>query len=388
VQFRIWDTNLLPRTNPAFLSSCSEGRSNSFNLHRVTGITFLVEAGIVIKIHAHTTSDPSALHLAWIAVGYDGLARHVTWVYVPIVPNDPVESIAFGHQVLPDADDHSSLQCNGNLLEGAIMLRTAMGHDSIIGTADGFSEGFLQFSDNPNDFYYTESRESIIEMFSTYKNHSFMVSSSLPGICHSEFSPTANQGCRCLYSEARLENVESVQFFYPEGENPMKGHGLIFHYKDGTVRAVGECRVQVHKTRTISLPTHVAFTIEGAHPVPGYNHEDPSIVFSPVSMEFGGPELLETRGTRDGWVSYEMAGLMQFWFGDWGNHVSVTGWNRYLGKEIMDEELETEEEDEQEELETNEDGEQEELGTDEDMETEDDIENEELEADEDSDHQE
>ncbi|KAH7310463.1 hypothetical protein B0I35DRAFT_439096 [Stachybotrys elegans] len=140
---------------------------------------------------------------------------------------------------------------------------------------------------------------------------------------HFEDNPMS---CDCLYSFAPLDNVEWVQGFYPEGEDPEKCHGLIFHYNNGSAKSVGECRVQAHKTRVFARPTHVAYryTNQGHHIPPWRNQMDRprGFVFDGVSIDFGGVELLETRGGA-GWLCYKMSGELQFWFDDQRNHIRL-----------------------------------------------------------------
>lgn len=108
-------------------------------------------------------------------------------------------------------------------------------------------------------------------------------------------------GKDAYFSWASLVEISSTLAFY----DPYTGscRGVVFQYRNGGSRAVGECRIHVHPAKRVDGPVRLCFQVE--------QHSSQSQVLRRVRVEFKHNPQREP--SDEEWECRPLIGVMKFW---------------------------------------------------------------------------
>jgi hypothetical protein len=101
------------------------------------------------------------------------------------------------------------------------------------------------------------------------------------------------------YSSAPLSNVIRAQIFYKSGR-VSACRGILLEYRDGSKRALGQCKLGVDPSKECMDPTQLC-----------YNNLRKNTVQVKISNGTSHPRHEET-----GWTCCSMRGVLEFWFSE------------------------------------------------------------------------
>ncbi|KAI1506712.1 hypothetical protein F5X99DRAFT_365271 [Biscogniauxia marginata] len=243
---RIWNT-----PNPPDLSLCtpyisaypSWQRFFAVDTGRIAGITFFFSLGRLFGIHTHysNTSDamPTYHHFS------HRRRRGIVWVYQPITEHDRLLVLGVRES------SHGEL---------SVLIRTERTGDVVIGSyVLGPARNQCLGWRPPITLIYNEPIEGQgISFLGTYCGLSSKMELPKPFVVQKVRSHPLGE---CAYfSRAPLANVASAEVFYDESNQFCRG--IMFRYRDGSCRAVGQCRVHVDATKRISQPLQFCYRID------------------------------------------------------------------------------------------------------------------------------
>lgn len=116
------------------------------------------------------------------------------------------------------------------------------------------------------------------------------------------------------FSWAPLSGVSSTLVFYDEHNGACKG--ILFRYRNGGARAVGQCRLQVDPTQGVDQPVRVCFRVDSCS-----SRFNRTLYLTRVKFE----QTPQAGGTAEveGWESHQMEGMIKFWFTTESGFVAV-----------------------------------------------------------------
>ncbi|KAI1158973.1 hypothetical protein F5B18DRAFT_638719, partial [Nemania serpens] len=236
----IWNTCSPPSLSscefldPAALSSRISSRLYARDLGRSCGITFFFASGRLFGIYVHLTEDSCAMDT------YERISIHrrqrIVWLYMPIAPLDRLISLG-------------SRKTNSGF---NILVQTYLSGEFVLGhPEDEHQKHVLLGSRTPVTLIYEEPQElQPISIFGTYPSSG----SDTPSLVSQSFeSGTAG----AYFSWAPLGHIQSANIFY-DGDTKLC-RGIIFHYKNGGSRAVGQCRLNVDQSMMVMQPCVLCF---------------------------------------------------------------------------------------------------------------------------------
>lgn len=271
------------------------------NMDKIRGITFFFTFGRLCGIHVHNDQDPSSSALAMYASLFppeQGPGRTVAWIYLPLPKDD--RAVGLGLRT-----GQPGSRCS-------ILVQTERGGSFAIGSEQGGQtyDSCLAASGPITMFHGKMGQPWDEPVFGAYcKNapmfqgndendflESFASASSSP-----RTSPTPNNpSFPSYFSWAPLDGVRSAQVFQVPDSGRCRG--IIFRYRNGGARAVGECRVGVDPVRLTTEPMTLYFRTE-------VFLRDYTVNLKRSEIKFG-----QTGVPMDGWEQTPMRGRINFWF--------------------------------------------------------------------------
>lgn len=252
----------------------------------IQGMTFIyTDGGRLAAVYFHHAEDSCADTLDQTLRGFSHV--HFVWIYLPIPKGDRL--LAFGVRQITGREikDEKTL----------IFARTQRGGDAIIGpqlpepmqdepvfTARSAPVTLLVEEPNiggdPAPFFDAYSR------LDPYSPMPFVLDRPR-GTPH---SPPV------FYSQAPLEEVVSTLTF----DYPVSGAcaGILFRYRNGAVRTVGECRLHVHPTEEVVEPQSLCFR----NPVSAWNG---------LIVQF---QHVPKHDDTEEWECHPLKGVLRFFF--------------------------------------------------------------------------
>ncbi|KAI0512702.1 hypothetical protein F5B22DRAFT_302759 [Xylaria bambusicola] len=236
----IWNTCSPPRLsscsflNPAALKSHISSRLYVRDLGRSRGITFFFASGQLFGIHIHLSENSCAMDT------YNRISIHrrqrIVWVYVPISPLD--RPLGLG-----------SRKTNFGF---KILIQMSLAGEIILGRSENRTEKHVLLgSGTPMTLIYGEPQElQPISIFGAYPSPG----SNIPLFEAQEFEPDIPGA---YFSWAPLSHIQSVNTFYDGDTRLCKG--IIFHYRNGGSRALGQCRLNVDQSIMVIEPCVLCF---------------------------------------------------------------------------------------------------------------------------------
>ncbi|KAI1502077.1 hypothetical protein F5X99DRAFT_380534 [Biscogniauxia marginata] len=283
----IWNTPAPPnlslcREYPAEIPSWQ--RFFAVEVNNIAGITFFFSSGQLFGIHVHHSKESCAIST------YQRFSnrrrRGVVWVYLPITKSDPL--LMLGTR-------------KSSQLGFSILVRTQKVGDIVLGpqNSDSVTDRYLGHC-APITLIYAEPREERpVPFIGAY--------CKLPSVSPKRVQlPEAVQrplGENAYFSWALLKGVSSAQVFYDENRKYCKG--IIFHYRNGGCRAVGQCRLHVDPTERVFQPQGLCFRI-----VAGSSRHNRATYT--VKINFG--DKISDRHGVEGWCYRPLGGVLNFWF--------------------------------------------------------------------------
>jgi hypothetical protein len=136
------------------------------------------------------------------------------------------------------------------------------------------------------------------------------------GQSHPDLSPLSD---RAFFSWGPLRGVSSTQVFVEHCTGTCKG--ILFHYENGAVRAVGQCRLNTDRTESVAQPTHLVFRTESLSHWQRFRGP-----LYAVRVRFEREANVNGNDERfKGWTLREMEGILKFWFTHEYSFVAVEG---------------------------------------------------------------
>lgn len=108
------------------------------------------------------------------------------------------------------------------------------------------------------------------------------------------------------FSWASLDNVSSTLVFYDHSTGFCRG--VIFHYRNGGSRAIGQCRLEVDATESLARPAPFCFRTDSSP-----SRWNRTIHRVQVKFQLDAPTN-PVQEAVEGWESRPMQGLVKFWF--------------------------------------------------------------------------
>ncbi|KAK4139871.1 uncharacterized protein C8A04DRAFT_40394 [Dichotomopilus funicola] len=279
-----WNTNVIPsralsNVYPNDWSSCQN--IYTVEMDRVKGIAFF-----------YSHQNPAAMD-TFIRFS-NRLGRSLVWIYLPISQRDRVLALGIREE----------LQSR----RPSALFRTKLMGDTTIGPQlDGKAGDRYLAASVPLAMMYGEPIEGrLIRFFGGHcrvprdgplPSRRFLLIN--PGPCPIEDD-------RCFFSWAPLSAVTSTLVFYDQNTGFCRG--ILFHYRNGGSRAVGQCRLHVDPAKSVVQPGQLCFRTTSClsrRDRPIYN----------VEVKF--KQAAQTKPTgkdSDRWESRPMKGLVNFWF--------------------------------------------------------------------------
>lgn len=315
---------LIPRVwnvpNPPMLPDCksdfASGRTPYYlaaiDLSTCFGITLFTNVQKTVRIHAHTSSKPTAEETFWQMERKDRYSA--SWIYVPLPPEDTptafgVKYCGFGGRRKYNRVSH----CVSDLLVIPVSVsnassahrreqfRTSLTGDFTVGPWYGHDKAAV----------YEISRQSTLihdledpkNIWSPYKvSHIYPQSDKC-----ADFSPVApkhpppiENGC---FSSARLEHVSRVWIYRCKDTGFCKG--LIIDYLNGAQRALGSCAVGVSPAECCTDFRQIRFSLIPASLAGKSTPPSVAIEVSPKT---------DAEGQDEGWTRFAEGGVLEVWF--------------------------------------------------------------------------
>ncbi|KAL6787067.1 hypothetical protein J3E68DRAFT_445606 [Trichoderma sp. SZMC 28012] len=220
-------------------------RFNVIELSEILGITFYLNATVVLALHIHLTEQESTLWTDKAVLEEKRPDAHFSEpirVYLPLPKGDRITYLGAN-----GSDDRLNV----------IFVRMEKAGDITIGQRQpGCGEDKVLAAQNSVSLVYCEpNKREMLSFFGAYQASpaTFDVASR-PTFA----DPGANQmGRFTYYSWASLDGVSSVRIFYEDDFDFCRG--LMFYYENGASRTVGDCRVQRDREATANKPTQICF---------------------------------------------------------------------------------------------------------------------------------
>jgi hypothetical protein len=110
------------------------------------------------------------------------------------------------------------------------------------------------------------------------------------------------------FSWAPLGDVSSTLVFYDQHTGTCQG--IVFHYKNGAARAVGQCRPHVDPAESVVKPVRLCFRATSS------TRRNQMIYKVQVKFKQDASTTCTEKTEKDieGWESQPMQGLVKFWF--------------------------------------------------------------------------
>ncbi|KAJ6786317.1 hypothetical protein PWT90_09328 [Aphanocladium album] len=229
-----------------------------------TGITFIFDKNFLAHIHAHTPKSTVAElpHDTHVLKQLGGTAMeqfsHLACVYLPLPPGEKLLAIGWG----TDGRTH-------RIRRPGLIAYTRLAGTVFIGYLMPLSSPCISVSEEP-DVLFTRLQVSFVSGFGAYSTKpvsEFQYSDKIRNVPR-EMTFGQAEAFR-LTSYAPLDDIVRLDLV----EEPRNGtlRGLIFHYRNGAQRAVGQYQIGYHSLKTYQHPKCLCLKRERqqtARPVP------------------------------------------------------------------------------------------------------------------------
>lgn len=220
-------------------------RFNVIELSEIRGITFYLNATVVLAMHIHLTEQESTLWTDKAVLEEkrpDACFSDPIRVYLPLPKGDRITYLGAN-----GSDDRLNV----------IFVRMEKAGDITIGQRQpGCAEDKVLAAQNSISLVYCEpNKRDMLSFFGAYQASpaTFNVASR-PRFA----DPGVNQmGQFTYYSWASLDGVSSVVKFFEDDFDFCRG--LMIYYENGARRTVGDCRVQADRQATVNKPTQICY---------------------------------------------------------------------------------------------------------------------------------
>ncbi|KAH6869323.1 hypothetical protein B0T10DRAFT_501671 [Thelonectria olida] len=267
-----------------------------------TGITFWYRTHID-HLHAHTVSKPDPQE-TWRNYTYP--SHNAMWFYLPLPPGEEILAFGVREPIVNDEDDYRPLSyVFWTALSGQITIGRhpySETQDTVLATGPDLTLVHTRSLLHDNNFFGTHSAKRRQFKFDTYT------------------PKTTPSFRRDFFSWAPLENITRVQvFIYNELKVSRKTcRGMIFHYADGSQRALGQCRLFKDIFVSHVNPSSICLAAVQVS-TKNRTHEQTRVDFSCSEHR---KEDDETE-----WRCFPMRGVLEFWYchHEWTINVVVNG---------------------------------------------------------------
>ncbi|KAL2021088.1 hypothetical protein VTK56DRAFT_7507 [Thermocarpiscus australiensis] len=290
----IWNTPAPPsltlcKAYPTDLASCRA--FHAVEMNSIKGITFFFSMGLLFGIHIHRSEESCAMDT--LTRNFSNRRRRtVVWVYLPISKRDRA-------LVLGIREDLRTWTLN-------ILVRMERVGDIIIGPqCKGGVKNRCLAASAPVTIVYGEPKEGRpVRFFGAYCRPP--LAQALPTPFRLEKPGRSPIDCDVyFFSWAPLGGVSSTLVFYDEDTGFCRG--IIFHYRNGGSRAVGQCRLRVDPVERVVRPDRLCFRVDSC------SDRWRKIYTVQVKFKQDAPTN-HTDTDIEGWNCRPMEGLIKFWF--------------------------------------------------------------------------
>ncbi|KAK3297858.1 uncharacterized protein B0H64DRAFT_132777 [Chaetomium fimeti] len=282
----IWNTPTPPslalcKAYPNDLTSCHI--FHTVEMDKIKGITFFFSGGKLFGINVHHSDKSCAIDTFATLPGR--LRWGIVWIYLPISQHDPV--LVLG---IRETERFQN-----------VLVRTALMGDIIVAskfaTRRVVKDRCLAIS-APVTMVYSEPKEGRpIRFFGSRCAPPLDQPRPAPFLLEDPgFWPVFGDA---YFSWAPLSGVSSTVVFYDQDTGFCRG--ILFHYLNGGVRAVGQCRLGVDPTENVARPVQLC-----------YRRDSPAVGPSGVTQVEFTQHDIQTH--REGWEFRSMRGVVKFWF--------------------------------------------------------------------------
>ncbi|OTB05494.1 hypothetical protein M426DRAFT_319758 [Hypoxylon sp. CI-4A] len=264
--------------------------SRTIDLHETTGITFIFVDREIWYIHNHSVTTPMSTD---VIQRFPHLENAV-WIYVPIPPDDSV--IAIGP--IPDQT---------LVIPECYLFRMRLAGDVLVGHIDIEQEtpDIHLTTAPPTKFIYNATGWQRISVTGVVLEDSGQ---------NREFSPLRYPWRRGLLnrgfcSMAPFIDVARIQVFHTE---EITCRGILLSYKDGSQRALGECRIGVDSVTDCANPKRLCVRTMCLDGVDELHHPWDFEVRSNNGPEHDHEELYWSEYHYDGWFCLQEGDIIHW----------------------------------------------------------------------------
>ncbi|KAJ4136493.1 hypothetical protein NW768_004107 [Fusarium equiseti] len=262
--------------------------------NKIRGITFYFLRGKFSGIYIHYEEEPSAMDDE-----YDRFINRreekSVWIHLPIPKNDRLLAL--------------DVRQGRRLMSLNILVRTKLVGDIIIGqrVVDPYTDLCLSSSSAPETVVYgVPPGTNPVTFFGTYYKPPYQAHPPKMFPLEKCYSSTFASGPRDMFHTwASLEDVSSTLTFNDPNTGICKG--IMFQYRNGGCRTVGQCR------------WHVDSTIRVEHPrVFQFKREVRALNMARVAFQHS-----EDEQAQEGWECHLLKGFVTFWFTDGWSYLAI-----------------------------------------------------------------
>lgn len=275
---------------------------HAVEVDKIRGITFYFYNHVFFGIHFHYEEEPSAMDDKYERFT-NRRNEETIWIYLPIPKNDRL--LAF------DVRRRERLGMH-------ILARTELVGDIIIG-----QDSFGPFKDlglessAPQTIVYSEPPDRVpVTIFGAYYKPPYQDESPklFPFIQRGGISNKAHPlGIMSFFSWAPLDDISSTSTFNERDTGLCKG--IMFQYRNGGCRTVGQCRWHVDLAIRVKHPRVFRFK-------PEMHQSRSNVLYHSVRVSF---QHSEDEQAEEGWECKPLKGYVAFWFTNRASYLTIEG---------------------------------------------------------------
>ncbi|KAL7895785.1 hypothetical protein HDV63DRAFT_401081 [Trichoderma sp. SZMC 28014] len=299
-QFRVWDTPTPPQWQECVVDTGYDAalrakcHLSTIDTRSSTGLTFFTCFARIWAIHVHTKRRPFAQ--STFETLSPSIQTFVHWIYVPFGSEDSMTAFGWSHT-------EYNARC---------YLRMKLAGDIILGSTYKMNDENMQLVRHPLTLIYERPDGEGVHFVGGHAGEA----APLPAMQleadeqkGSEAEPTFDFQYRkqpfrsASYSSAPLSNVIRAQVFSDRRLSDPVCRGILLEYRDGSKRALGQCKLGVDRSEECMNPAQLCYTSVVMNHANNVKVE----VFNGSSH----PAHEET-----GWTCCFMTGVLEFWFSE------------------------------------------------------------------------
>jgi len=290
---KVWNTPgppsaALTRAVPADMASCQVLRA--IEMDNIKGVTFFF-SHVLTGIHIHHTHESCAMETC--ARDFSNRARRgLVWIYLPRSKRDRILDLGV-REVMGSTSRR-------------ILVRTRLSGDIVIGKQHNHAvrDTCLAASAPVTMLYGDPKPGRQISFFGAHcRAPSGPGRAALFRIVRPGNSPIDEEP---YVSWAPLDDVAAAEVFTNQTTGACKG--ILLRYQNGGARSVGQCRVHVDPSETVTQPNQIRFKVDASSPGENETVYTVQVTFSKADAAHGAAE------DHKGWEVRPMKGLLKFWF--------------------------------------------------------------------------